>query len=125
MNTITSSSRTLLASAILSALAFSVATVSHANEVTSPPQAIVKFGDLNVSTSQGAAVLYSRIEYAAKNVCSHMYLSEEAYRSMKYACLQKVIRDAVIKVDRPALSAVFESRYGATPPVVLAAAGIR
>jgi hypothetical protein len=39
--------------------------------------------------------------------------------------LQKVIGDAVIKVNRPALSAVFASKFGVSPPMVLAAAKAR
>ena len=58
-------------------------------------------------------------------VCSRMYVVEQAYRWHKNACLQKVIGDAVIKVNRPALSAVFASKYGVSPPMVLAAAGTR
>ena len=55
MNTITSTPlRTLVAGAILSALSLSFATVSSAEERTTPPQVTVKFGDLDVSTSQGA-----------------------------------------------------------------------
>jgi UrcA family protein len=126
MNTITSTSlRTLVAGAILSALALSFATTSSAEERTTPPQVIVKFGDLDVSTSQGAGTLYRRIHIAAENVCWRMYDSNEAYTLNKDACLKKVIADAVIKVNEPALSAVFASKYGVSAPVVLAAAGAR
>jgi len=123
MNTISSTPlRTLVAGAILSALAFSFATVSHADDGTAPPQVIVKFADLDVSTSQGAATLYSRIRGAAANVCSQMYVDKQSYNWHGNACLQKVIGDAVIKVNRPALSAVFASKFGVSAPVVLAAA---
>ena len=126
MNSITSAPRrTLLVGAILGALALSLATVSSADDGTSPPQVIVKFADLAVSTPQGAAALYSRIHSAADDVCSRMYHSTEAYRRHKYACLQKVIADAVTKVNELALSAVFASKYGVTPPMVLAAAQAR
>ena len=54
-----------------------------------------------------------------------MYDSNEAYKLNKDACLKKVIADAVIKVNEPALSAVFASKYGVSAPVVLAAAGAR
>jgi len=37
----------------------------------------------------------------------------------------KVIADAVTRVNEPALSAVFASKYGVSAPVVLAAAGTR
>jgi len=126
MNTITSKSfRTLAAGAILSALAMSFASVSSAEEAPSPPQVIVKFADLNVSTAAGAMALYRRINGAANDVCSRMYVSTEAYRRYKNACLQKVIADAVNKVNEPALSAVFASQYGVSAPVVLASAATR
>jgi UrcA family protein len=128
MNTITSTHRrALVASAILSALAFSFATMSRANDDTAPAQVVVKFADLNVSTSQGAAALYRRIHNAAASVCSHMYANviDEEYRSHKNACLQTVIGEAVIKVNRPELSAVYASKFGVSSPMVLAAAGTR
>ena len=126
MNSITSAPRrTLLAGAILGALALSFATISSADDSTSPPQVIVKFADLDASTSQGAAALYRRIDSAAEVVCLRMYISTEAYKRYKNACLQKVIADAVTKVNEPALSAVFASKYGTSAPVVLAAAGTR
>jgi len=126
MITITSKSfRTLAAGAILSALAFSFATVSSAGEDATPPQVVVKYGDLNLSTSQGAVALYGRIHGAAEDVCSRMYTNTEAYRRYKNGCLQKVIADAVYKVNHPALSTVFASNYGMPQPLVLAAAGTR
>jgi UrcA family protein len=126
MNIITSKSfRTLAAGAILSALAFNFATVFSAEEDATAPQVIVKFADLDVSTSSGAVALYGRIHGAADEVCSRMYTSTEAYRWRKNACLQKVIADAVTRVNEPALSAVFASKYGISAPVVLAAAGTR
>jgi UrcA family protein len=123
MNTITTTSfRTLVAGAILSALALSFATVSRADDTT-VPQVTVKFGDLDVSTSQGAAALYRRIHGAAVSVCSRMYVDEQSSKWHASACLQKVIGDAVTKVNRPALSAVFASKFGESAPMVLAAAG--
>jgi UrcA family protein len=126
MNTITSTPlRTLIAGSILSALALSFATVSRADGGTAPPQVIVKFADLDVSTSQGAAALYGRIHSAAVEVCSRMYVTEDAYKWHKDACLLKVIGDAVTKVNRPTLSAVFASKSGVSPTIVLAAAEAR
>ncbi len=126
MNTIISPPRrTLVAGAILSALACAFATVSNAADDTAPPQVIVKFADLDVSTSQGAAALYRRIHSAAADVCLRMYVTEETYKWHKNTCLQKVIGDAVVKVNRPALSAVFASKYGVSAPMVLAAAQAR
>ena len=126
MNTITSTAlRTLVAGAILGALAFSFASVSIAAEGAKPPQVIVKFADLDVSSSQGAAALYGRIHSAAVNLCWRMSDSNEEYVLSKDACIQKTIADAVMRIDQPALSAVFASKYGVSAPVVLAAAETR
>ncbi len=124
MNTIPSTPlRTLVAGVLLSALAFSFATVSNADEDTTAPRVIVKFWDLDLSSSQGATVLYGRIHSAATDVCRRMY--EAAYRLHRDACLHQVIADAVTKVNQPELSAVFASKYGKPQSVVLAAAGTR
>jgi len=127
MNTMTSMPlRTLVAAAVLSAVALSFATVSSADDRTTPPRLIVKFGDLDVSTSKGAVALYGRIHSAAGNVCSRMYDQDDlAFRLNKDACLQKVIANAVSKVNEPALSAVFASKNGVSAPVVLAAIDAR
>ena len=54
-----------------------------------------------------------------------MYPIEQAYKWHRNACLQKVIGDAVIKVNRPASTAVFASKYGVSPTVLLAEVGAR
>ena len=126
MNTLTSKLyRTLAASAILTALAVNLAGIASAAEADPVPEVTVKYADLDPSGTQGAAALYGRITRAAEEVCSRMYISTEAYRQHKNVCLQKLIADAVIKVNEPALSAVFASQYGVSPPVVMAAAGTR
>jgi UrcA family protein len=126
MNTITSLPlRSLVAGALLSALTLSSAPVSSADGDTPPAQVIVKFAGLDISTSQGAAALYGRIHSASVNVCSRMYNRNSAYILYKHDCIRKTIADAVTKVDAPALSAIFASRYGVAAPVELAAAHAR
>jgi UrcA family protein len=121
MNLITSAPcRTVLAGAILGALTASFATVSSAEEVASPPQVIVKFGDLNISTPQGAIALYERIRSAAGNVCGPTYGSDNVAEQLNKACVEKVIADAVVRVNRPSLSAVYEAKSGKLPTFVLA-----
>lgn len=116
--------RTLTAGAILGGLA-SISSVSGASEAPAPPQVVVKFAGLDISTPQGASALYSRIHGAADDVCLRMYPSTEAYRWHKDSCLQKLIADAVTKVNEPALSAVFVSKYGRSAPIVVATARAR
>ena len=121
MNTITSTPlRTLIAGAILSVLAFSFATVSSANDGTTPPQVIVKFRDLDISTSKGAVALYDRIQTAARNVCSRFVdpwnLLAMANREK---CLDKTILDTVSKINSSALTAVYGAKTGKEVPTRL------
>jgi len=89
------------------ASAGTMATDSH--DVT---QAIVKFGDLNLSNRQGAVALYSRIVAAAYGVC-HFYDTDSRDLPsywQQYACVRKAIAEAVIKVGKPQLFAVYNGR---------------
>ena len=115
--------RTLVAGAIVSALALSFASVSSAGVPATLPQAVVRLSDLDVSTSSGAVLAYDRIHSAAVDVCSRMYNFAPSFADLqRAACMHKVIADAVTRVNRPQLSAVFASKQGIAAPVVLAAA---
>jgi UrcA family protein len=120
MSTITTSRsfRGILATAVLSGFAFSLATVCTAAE-KDPPQTTVKYADLNVSNPEGAAALYARIQRAARQVCPVLdvrNLTSEAHA----ACVHKAIADAVAKVDQPALFAVYSAHNAQPSPIVLA-----
>jgi UrcA family protein len=118
MNTMTNT-RSVLATAVLGALSMSLATVCTAAESTQPPQITVKFSDLNVSTPQGAAALYGRIERAAREVCRP--LEERNFRSKAYdSCLHQAIADAVAKVGQPALFDAYNAHNAQTRLIVLA-----
>jgi len=117
MNTSTLSTglRGLIATAICGALAASFAAVSAA-EGPEPASQIVKFADLNVSNPLGAAVLYARIRAAAESVCSYyVFKSDEA----ENRCVHDAIANAVTKVNQPALSAVYNTKYKISVPSTL------
>jgi UrcA family protein len=80
----------------------------------------VKFGDLDKSHPQGAAVLYGRILAAAQNVCSPFDRSGLTAKMQLDACIKKAVADAVITVDEPALSAVYNAKMGDILPARVA-----
>jgi UrcA family protein len=92
---------------------------------TDVPQLIVDYGDLAVSTPGGAAALYHRIRAAAVTVCRRLDEHALAPKLLNDACVQKAIADAVTKVDRPALSAVYNAKDRHPTSVVLANARSR
>ena len=130
MNTITPFTRIrrLIATAIVSAVASSFAVVCAAADDTETVSVVVKFGDLNISNTQGAATLYGRIVAAAQNVCGP-YDSSDVFhhgtRARVNACVHKAIADAVTKVGQPELFAVYNTRNRQPLPITVAAAQTR
>jgi len=124
MNTTTPStrfthSRTVIATAILGALISSFAAVCGAADSTDAPQAIVRYGDLDISTAQGVAVLYNRIRSASEGVCAPLDGNDLNSKFHAKACVRRAIEGAVAKVDRPALSALYAAKYEVQQPAKL------
>ena len=124
MNAMTSSTlRRLITVAIFSSLASSMATVCGAEGGGAGlPERIVKFGDLDVSSSKGVLILYNRIRVAAEEVCAPVSHGDLSSRMHEKACVAQVIERAVTTVNLPALSEVFASKQQARRPIALVAA---
>lgn len=103
--------RHLITASIVATLAAGFAVPAGATDDSGVRKITVKFGDLDVSTSQGAAALYSRIRAAALKVCSQ---PDPIWNSR--TCVDKAIADAVTKVNQPALLAVFNDHYKSSFP---------
>ena len=115
--------RALIATAVLGSLAASLTTVSAAADSTDAPTVVVQYGDLNVSSPQGAAALYHRIAAAASEVCDSFLLDSRNLISLVRltACIHKAIADAVTKVGEPELVAIYNAKNRGEPlPVSVA-----
>ena len=108
--------RALIATAIIGVLISGFAAICSAADSTDAPQAIVKYADLDVSTSQGAAVLYNRIRFASEGVCAPLDGSGLGSKSRLKTCVQRAIAGAVAKVNRPALFAVYAAKHEVGQP---------
>jgi UrcA family protein len=70
-----------------------------------PLSEVVRYGDLDISSSAGALTLYHRIQAAARRVCpeaiwdGHFFYNERA-------CYQHAVDDAVTRIDSAALSRI-------------------
>jgi UrcA family protein len=76
-----------------------------------PPHKVVNFKDLNLNTSEGAAVLYARIQSAAYEVCGspdRYDLSELKLQT----CVKAAVSEAISHVDRPMLTNLYEAKTG-------------
>jgi UrcA family protein len=60
----------------------------------------VRYSDLDVSTMQGAKMLYLRIRYAAETLCES---AATWGKKEGEACVHKAVNDAVARIDAPLL----------------------
>ncbi|GAC1305822.1 MAG: hypothetical protein NVSMB10_10060 [Steroidobacteraceae bacterium] len=111
----------LIAVTLIGALAVRVAAAAPAAYGTDLPHSVVKYGDLIVSSPQGAAVLYRRIAAAAGAVCHPLDDKRLGSRSLVRDCIDKAIADAVAKVSQPALNDVYNAKNGRPAKVMVAA----
>jgi UrcA family protein len=106
--------------AVLAASSFVAAA---ADSDTAPQSMVVRFGDLDTAHVPGAAALYGRLKFAAESVCRELGLDRtQKLRGTYDRCVRKAIGDAVVKVDRPALT-TYAAAHGVvqqTMPVELA-----
>jgi UrcA family protein len=121
-NTAVNRFRTIIATALLGAVASSCIVLPAVAVSSDLPQATVKYTDLNIASPEGAAVLYARIRRAAEKACSKADGDVDTYGE-RQVCINKAILGAVTKVNAPALSAIVAARYRKPLPVVLAEAG--
>lgn len=106
--------RGLIATAIFGALAASFSAVSAADPST--VSVTVKFTDLTISSPSGALMLYERIRAAAQGACSYYWFKTDAAEAR---CVHDAIANAVTKVNQPALSAVYNTKYKISVPGTL------
>ncbi len=122
MSTIITSkpARGLLVTAILVAISAGFATVAAAGDLTGVRSETVQFGDLNLSSPQGAATLYRRIAAAARDVCDRGHFDLASLQATR-ACVDKAIADAVTKIGHPELVAVYNAKTHRALPNAVAA----
>jgi UrcA family protein len=96
--------RGLIATAICGLLGLGLCAVATADPGAA--SRTVKFADLNISNPSGAHVLYMRIRAAAQVVCSYYFFATD---TDKAGCVRDATAAAVIKINRPALCAVYNA----------------
>jgi len=106
---------------LAAALAFVGLTVagspSHANDVQTEA---VGYKDLDLTWTEGAAVLYGRIKTAAHHVCNSDGNGELRVIGETKACVNKAMADAITQVNHPMLTQYYFTRTGKTAPTFVA-----
>jgi UrcA family protein len=95
-------------------LAFS--GLASASTRDDPRTVVVKYGDLDLSTRNGVAALHSRLNRAAKQVCSPLDSRVLGLREQFDQCVADAVGNAVKTVGNPNLS--LYHRYGKRADIV-------
>ena len=82
------------------------AIIEQSNE---PPTRVVKFGDLDLSRSEGAAALYSRINAAAREVCQPLSVWALRLLVQSNECRHQAIAQAVAEVNSSTLTKYYQT----------------
>ena len=77
---------------------------THATDAV--PTVVVRYGDLDLSSTEGARVLYQRISVAARQVCPFEYSKSVSQVGKNRACREAAIERAVNAVNNPQLVAM-------------------
>lgn len=82
---------------------------------------VVRFGDLDTNSAYGAKHLFLRLTLAGQVVCGDATQAVDlAERGDILRCQQKAVEDAVERIDRPRLTAIYDQRFPHEPAIVSA-----
>jgi UrcA family protein len=102
----------LIAAAALFAASQMSAPVALSATVTEndAPKIVVRYGDLNLSTPDGAATLLRRIDAAARQVCPDAYARDLRVKALARECRRTATANAVEQVHNLRLSAAHSAQ---------------
>ena len=110
-----------IAASLLCVLSLTAAAPAPADDDYTP-QVIVRFSDLDPSNPHDALTLYRRIHTAADQVCWRLDDNDLSSKLRMQTCIQRAMGDAIIKIDRPALIAIYNAHHRPPLPTSAAAA---
>ena len=87
-----------------------VADAAQADEAL--PHKAVSFKDLNLSSTEGAAVLYGRIRSAANEVCGDQDRFNLSRAHTIQICINEAVSRAVAQVNSPMLTSLYQAKTG-------------
>jgi UrcA family protein len=87
-----------------------VADAAQADEAL--PHKVVRFKDLNLSSTEGAAVLYGRIKSAANDVCGKGDRFNLSQARTIQVCINEAVSRAVAQINSPMLTSLYQDKTG-------------
>lgn len=100
------SAASILAAGLIALSGAATAVPAQAAEPAQSHTQIVRYGDLNLDSNQGAKVLYTRIRGAAGNVCSSLDGRNLTEKTLWQGCFDKAVASAVAQVNKARVTAL-------------------
>ncbi len=96
---------------------------AHVDAASGARMETVRYDDLDITQSSGAATLYRRLKGAARNVCRDFAPGRQLERVPAYQkCVRTALANAIVAVDRPVVTRYAREHGGLPPePVTIAA----
>jgi UrcA family protein len=110
MNKTTSAVARTIAIGIAATLAYTATAGSVVSTTDAKLEYVVRYSDLDLSKTDGAASLYARLRHAARAVCAPGESREMGRAEIFRACMNESITNAVSKIDRPLVSQIHLAR---------------
>jgi UrcA family protein len=94
---------------------------AHADAGSDEPRTVtVRFSDLNLDHTPGAAALYQRLKHAADLACSPLQGGDAASKARFAHCADQSVAASIAKIDRPMLTQYYRTiTDGRNAPVLL------
>jgi UrcA family protein len=97
----------MIAAALVAIACAANAGTAQASEPGQPPLTKkVAYGDLNLNNEQDAKVLYHRLRFAAREVCTPFESGELDLRRIWQTCVDHAVASAVAQINRPMVTIV-------------------
>jgi UrcA family protein len=100
------SAASILAAGFIALSAAATVVPAQAAEPAQSYTQIVRYGELNLDSEQGAKVLYTRIRSAAGNVCSSLDGRSFTEKRLWQGCFDKAVASAVVQVNKARVTAL-------------------
>jgi UrcA family protein len=104
--------RAVFAAVSLICAGFVMNSASGGSVTGEPLKQVVNYGDLDLNQPQGIAILYSRVQAAAADVCAPLESVDMSRRAHLEPCIANATSRAVQSVNVPALTAYNAQRSG-------------
>jgi UrcA family protein len=100
------SAASILAAGFIALSGAATVVPAQAAEPAQSNTKIVRYGDLNLDSEQGAKVLYTRIRGAAGNVCSSLDGRTLTDKKLWQGCFDNAVASAVVQVNKARVTAL-------------------